>query len=235
MNRLAFKLRIAVVALVALVAGVASAWQYEDEFTLDQMGARPGGGGNWATGGKRDFKVTCAMCHVPPDAGFPNPITVNVGFAPMLGSASDGGRSYSSNQLYDVTITMNGEHLDLGMAMGNHNQMAAAFENAAGQYVGTLRSDTGFMRGGTCPATLGTTQFNAYDAGSTTVTFAGCNAIVGRGRGANAGNRTQWRFQWRAPTDGGQVIMYYGVVDASGDEKTFGDDAVSGAIVMEQN
>jgi hypothetical protein len=234
MNRLAFQLRLAVAALVALVAGVASAWQYEDEFTLDQMGSRPGGGGNWATGGKRDFKVTCAMCHIAPDAGFTNPITVNVGFSPVLGTASDGGRSYLSNQLYDVTLTMNGEHLGLAMG-GNHNQMGAAFENAAGQYVGTLRSDTGFQRGGTCPPTLGTAQFNAYDAGSTTVTFAGCNAVVGRSRGANGGGHTQWRFQWRAPTDGGQVIFYYGVVDASGDEKTFGDDTVTGSLVMEQN
>ena len=29
--------------------------------------------------------------------------------------------------------------------------------------------------------------------------------------------------------------MYYGVVDASGDEKTFGDDVVTGQWVLEQN
>lgn len=224
--------KLMVIAAVLLAAGAASAWQYEDEIILDQMGSRPGGGGNWATGGRREFKVTCVMCHVLPDAGFPNRITVNVAFTPMLGTAPDGGRSYLPNTNYDVTVSMQGEHLGIGMG-GNHNQFAASFENAQGQYVGRLRSDTGFAKGGNCPATLGNTQFNAYDAGSSTVTFAGCNAIVGRGRGANAGGRTQWRFAWQAP-DAGQVTMFYGVVDADSDEKTIGDDGVMGTLVMEQ-
>ncbi|MFO0599945.1 MAG: hypothetical protein U0228_31840 [Myxococcaceae bacterium] len=229
------KLLVRIAVVVALgVAGIASAWQYEDEFTLDQLGGRPGGGGNWSTGGKREFKVTCAMCHVS-DGGFPSPITVAFAFNPALGTAPDGGRAYVPNTNYDVTLTMNGEHLGLGMANGNHNQMGVSFETAAGQYTGRLQSDTGFSKGGTCPATLTSTQFNAYDAGSTTVTFAGCNAIVGRGRGAGAGNHTVWHFKWQAPADAGTVVMYYGVVDASGDEKTFGDDVVTGQWVLEQN
>ncbi|MBL8914701.1 MAG: hypothetical protein JNM17_28610 [Archangium sp.] len=228
------KLGVLSAVAVILVAGAAGAWQYEDEIVLDQMGSRPGGGGNWATGGRREFKVTCAMCHLLPDAGFTNRINVTVGFSPMLGTAPDGGRSYLPNTNYDVTVSMNGEHLGTIMG-GNHNQFAATFENAQGQYVGRLQSDTGFAKGGSCPATLGNPQFMAYDAGSSTVTFAGCNAIVGRGRGANAGGRTQWRFAWQAPApDAGQVTMFYGVVDADSDEKTIGDDAVMGTLVMEQ-
>ena len=226
------KFRLAFLAVVSISAA-GWAWQYEDEFTLDQMGGRPGGGGNWATGGRREFKVTCTMCHVA-DGGFPNPITATVTFTPALGTAADGGRSYLPNTGYAVTVRMNGEHLIPSMG-GNHNMMAASFEDAQGQYTGRLFSDTGFSRGGNCPATLGSSNFNAYDAGATTVTFAGCNAVVGRGRGANAGGRTQWNFWWTSPADAGQVTMYYGVTDASGDEKTFGDDSVMGTIVMERN
>ncbi|MFT3710492.1 MAG: hypothetical protein QM817_22950 [Archangium sp.] len=226
----------AVFATVVLVAGASRAWQYEDEITLDQMGARPGGSGNWATGGRSESKVACTMCHVLPDAGFPSRISVNVVFTPMLGTAADGGRSYLPNTNYDIRVSMMGEHLGpMGTSAGGHNQFGATFENAQGQYTGRLQSDTGFSRGGNCPATLTNTQFNAYDAGSTTVTFAGCNAIVGRGRGANGAGHTQWHFQWQAPADAGQVTMFYGVVDADGDEKTFGDDGVMGTVVMEQN
>ncbi|MCC6337078.1 MAG: hypothetical protein IT380_24180 [Myxococcales bacterium] len=227
------RFRLAVLG-VLLLAGAVRAWQYEDEFTLDQMGGRPGGGGNWATGGQREHKVTCVMCHVLPDAGFPSRISANVTFSPALTSAADGGSAYLRNTTYDVTVAMVGEHLGLSGTGANHNQMAASFEDGQGRYAGRLRSDTGFAKGGNCPTTLTAAHFNAYDAGSTTVTFAGCNAVVGRGRGANASGHTTWRFQWTAPDGGGPITLYYGVTDASGDEKTLGDDSVMGARVLEQ-
>ena len=64
------------------------------------------------------------MCRVR--RRLPSPITVAFAFNPVLGTAPDGGRAYVPNTNYDVTLTMNGEHLGLGMANGNHNQMGVS-------------------------------------------------------------------------------------------------------------
>lgn len=226
-----------IAVLVTLSAGGAAwAWQYEDEITLDQVGPRPGGGGNWATGGKSEFGVSCIMCHVPPDGGFAQRISVTITSNPAFGTAPDGGKGYTPGAGYVIDVTMGNEHLGFKPDGGNtsHNMFAATFENQAGAYVGTLASDTGFAKGGNCPAVLTQAHFNAYDAGSTTVTFAGCNAISGRTRGAN-GHKSAWRFRWTAPAAGqGRVFMYWGVTDGDGDEKTIGDDTLEGITVLEQ-
>jgi hypothetical protein len=226
---------------VALTATASVAWQYEDEFALDQVGGRPGGGMNFGTGSKSDFRLTCAQCHVP-DAGFTQRIDVSVAFTPPLGTAPDGGKGYTPNTTYGITVNMNNEHLgrlpDGGW--GGHNMMAATFENAAGQFTGRLISDTGFTRTGNCPATLNATVYNTYDAGETTVTFNGCNSVCGRSRAPQGvanfpSHLTQWRFSWVAPAAGaGQAWMYYGVTDGSGEEKSTGDDTVQGVLVLEQ-
>jgi hypothetical protein len=218
-------IRAAFAAAVALVATAALAWNYDDLWQYKADAARPGGGGNFATGSKTDRSLQCVHCHI----GSAGTVNLGLSFSPQLGTVN-GKPSYAPNTRYTITAALQGEHLSVGVA-GQVNNFAATFEDATGKVVGIIESDSGQKQGGPCPANI--LNSAALDAGSTTITMGDCRAIVGRGRVKT--NQTQWQFFWTAPPAGaGQVTIYWGVTDGDDKENSIGDDSKMGTMLLEQ-
>ncbi|MHB8875226.1 MAG: hypothetical protein ACYC8T_16185, partial [Myxococcaceae bacterium] len=167
--------RMLIILGAALLATSAFAWNYDDLWVYSAVGPRPGGGGNWGTGGKRDHGLTCAQCHTE-GAGT---IGLTLTFTPPLATKA-GLPAYVPGVQYTVQAAMTGEHLAIGTA-GQVNNFAVTFEGPAGQTVGALASDSG-QSTASCPANLLAAQSQALDAGSTTITAGTCHAVAGRGR-----------------------------------------------------
>ncbi len=171
-----------------------------------------GGGGIWGTGGKRDYGITCASCHVDPA----NQMTFTLSFSPPLGT----GDKYVPGQSYVVSGNMT-ETLGLNAGscngLDNRNGFAATLELASGAPAGALFSDTGPTG---CPS-----------VGTSTQTFGRCDAVV---YVANAGkDRTRWSFNWTAPSTGaGAVTLSWGAVDGNCDMMSMNDDVKTGTLTL---
>jgi hypothetical protein len=204
--------RLLALALV-LICVPAAAWDGDDYWEkAPQSAVTSGGGGIWGTGGKRDFGITCATCHVEPA----NKMAFAVMFSPALGV----GNKYTPGQAYVVSATLT-ETLGTNAAncngLDNRNGFAATFEFAAGGKAGTLGSDTGAAG---CPS-----------LGTTTMTLGRCDAIVYRA--AAAKDRTQWTFKWTAPAAGaGAVTLSWAAVDGSCDMMSMNDDVKTGTLAL---
>ena len=157
------------------------------------------------------------------------PVNLTFAFSPALVQVG-GQDAYVPGQAYAVTATMTGATLAEGL-VGNVNNFAAMFENAAGNVVGTLTSDTGQIQGTSCPANI-LNSASLPDAG-TTLLSGSCKAIYGRGRVRT--NLTQWTFTWTAPAAGtGTVTLYWGATDGDKAEDSIGDYSTNGTKVILQ-
>ncbi len=210
-------LRLLAIAAILWPAS-AAAWDSPPLWNEPADGMQPGGGGIYATGGGRDFRITCTHCHITPT----NRIDLAVAFVPAL----DTGNAYRPGQQYQVTVNLLGERLGMsgcGQFMRNVNAFAATFEDAAGQTTGTLASDAG-QSASSCPPASPTSPF----AGST-VLYGDCHAVISN----NKPNVTSWRFSWTAPSAGaGPVTLYYGGVDGNCDMSSLEDDVKEGTMSL---
>ncbi len=210
--------RALLLTIVALWPAAARAWDAPALWNAPSDGMQPGGGGIYATGGARDFRIVCTHCHIAPASR----INLSIAFAPALAA----GNAYRPGQQYQIAANLTGERLGLsgcGQFMNNVNAFAATFEDAAGQTTGTLASDAG-QSASSCPPAAPTAPL----AGTTTL-YGDCHAVVSNGRPGE----TVWRFSWTAPTAGtGPVTVYYGAVDGNCDMSSLNDDAKVGTMSL---
>lgn len=197
---------------------VALAWDGPALWNAPADGMQPGGGGIYATGGARDFRIVCSHCHISPA----NRIDLTMAFQPALAA----GNAYRPGQQYQVTAALLGERLGLsgcGQFMNNVNSFAATFEDAAGQTVGSLSSDAG-QTAASCPPAAPTAPLSG-----TTMLYGDCHAVAANGKPGV----TSWRFSWTAPAAGtGAVTLYYGGVDGNCDMSSLDDDVKVGTMSL---
>jgi hypothetical protein len=197
---------------------IASAWDTPAMWNAPADAAQPGGGGIYATGGGRDFRIVCSHCHITPA----NRINLSMDFAPALAA----GNAYRPGQQYQVTANLAGEYLGMsgcGQYMSNVNEFAASFEDAAGQTAGILASDAG-QSAAACPTQAPTAPFSG-----TTALYGDCHAVISNGKP----NETRWQFSWTAPAAGtGPVTLYYGGVDGNCDMSSLNDDVKTGTMSL---
>lgn len=177
---------------------------------------RAGGGGIYGTGGPFEFGIRCADCHIQPEGLVTLDISVSPPFQ-MVGN----DEAYLPNTAYDFTVTMLGEHKFPPNVACNTNIFAATFEDAGGNIMGALQSDSPNNSSANCPANAPSTK----PSGSTFV-YGDCHGILGIDK-----NIDQWTFRWTSPGPGaGDVTMWYGAVDGDRcSESSLGDDVVQGS------
>ncbi len=204
--------------LVAATATSASAWDGPELWYDRADAASPGGGGIFGTGGQRDHRITCLDCHVE---RVDTALDIDFRFQPALGVAG-GDATYVPGQRYRIDVTMLNETLvpPCDQYMTHTNNFAAAFENDAGQIVGTLESDSGQSQAA-CP-----TNYPRPTAG-TTALYRDCETIFSKG----TEDATTWTFYWTAPLTG-TVRLYYGAVDGDCMMTSLGDAAINGRRTM---
>jgi hypothetical protein len=213
----------ATLALMFLWAAPVRAWDGPGLWESPANGPQPGGGGVWGAGGKRDFGISCAHCHVQNDAV--KQVDLQLTWNPPLQNIA-GQAAYSPSKTYSITATMVNEHLGLsgcGPYTSNVNNFAVGFETGAGATAGTLVGDYG--RGDACPPTLPSPP----PAGMTTMTYGDCHALASSG----GPGKTSWTFQWLSPAAGGGAIsVHWGVVDGNCDMMSMADDVKVGTQVL---
>lgn len=189
--------------------------------------ARAGAGGIYGTGSSRDFGISCAHCHIKA----PGKIDVTITPTPAW-NMKNGMPAYVPGAKYDITVTMipgAGGELKGSVATNNLNGFAATFEDASGNAVGMLTTDTNpVITSQNCTATAPATN---PMVGTTYLygTAGACYNIVFIPR---PGPTTVWKFSWTAPAAGkGQVTMFYGVVDGDADgSNSQNDDVKQGTL-----
>ncbi len=219
MNRILFFVTILISSM--LMSASAFAWDSASLWYDPAEGAKatpydimPGGGGVLATGGQSDFAITCANCHIKGATGYG---AIGLTITPALPTM------YKPGMKYDFTVKMTGEHLGMGMCdqyvLGNINQFAMTFEDAAGKPVGTLSTDYGTSSA--CPkAAPDPKTFKG-----STYLYSDCRAVIS----TPEPNRTSWTFSWTAPTKGsGGITAFWGAVDGDCMMDSKMDDVVVG-------
>lgn len=212
--------------LATLVASRALAWELPCNWTSDTttLANEAGGGGLFATGGKRDYSVKCSACHqqtlVTPAPGL---IDTTVSFLPPLGTVGT-VKTFTPAQRYEVTVTLTGESLGLsGCGTQEHvNTFAATFEDAAGNTVGLIESDTGQSSTSCLTGLTSQSCFGPLPAtGGTTFMAGDCHAVAGYGE-----NRTTWKFYWTPPAGTAltEATLFWGAVDGDCKLNSIGDD-----------
>lgn len=206
-----------------LLAAPVRAWDGPALWESPANAAQPGGGGVWGVGGKRDFGVSCAHCHVENDPV--KKVDLQFAWNPPLQSIA-GQAAYSPGKTYSITATLVNEHLGLsgcGAYTSNVNNFAVGFENGAGATAGILVGDYG--RGDACPPTLPSPP----PAGMNTMTYGDCHALASAG----GAGKTTWTFQWLSPAAGsGPVAVHWGVVDGNCDMMSMNDDVKVGTTML---
>lgn len=178
---------------------------------------RAGAEGIYGTGGRSDYGIQCAHCHI----GAAGMIDVQVTAMPPFATQGN-DQTYSPGQLYDIQVTLLNEHLWINMPMGNNNGFAATFEDPGGVIMGALFDDAG-NTSTNCPAAA-----PVPPPVSTTYVWGDCHGVV-YNHADMVFNVTAWSFQWQAPAVGaGEVTMWYGVVDGDGKETGLDDDVKQG-------
>ena len=208
-------------ALITLTTTrIASAWDGYNNWCDPASGKTAGGGGIIATGGARDYKITCAHCHIKAEGK----IDAKIDFTPPLPKIGD-QESYEPGQPYQVSVTLLGEHLGLtgcDQYANNQNNFAASIENASGEVAGTIASDSG-QTSASCPQTL------ASKPTGTTAMCGRCEAIFS----VDSDAATSWSFSWTAPPAGsGPLTLYYGVTDGNCMMDSMDDDTKVGTVKL---
>jgi len=193
------------------------------------MGAfMPGGGGIYGTGGARDYRISCASCHVN-DQKQQGQIDARLTFTPSLESVG-GQQAYAPGKPYTVTVELlNEQRGKTGCGpyvTGNINNFAASIEDSAGKSAGILGSDTG-QSAAACPKAM-----PVLTSGST-ILYGDCHAVTSMGSDKRNINSTSWTFQWTAPAAGaGLITVYWGVVDGDCMMDSLGDDVKVGTTKL---
>jgi hypothetical protein len=197
-------------ATVLLPAAAALAFPFGSSWHMPADGVRAGAGGLYGLGSVTDWGVTCAHCHVG-GAG-----TIGVTIAPTPAwQLVNNVEAYKPGQLYNITLTMTGEHKGLNQGNNNLTGMAFTVEDAAGAVKGVLGTDNG-VSSASCPPT-----YPAQDPAGSTYVYGDCHGVLF----VPHPNATSWTFSWTAPpAGGGQLTLYYGVVDGDANGKSSKDD-----------
>src|SRR5215831_7050369 len=129
---------VAAFAVILTASGLARAWDGPGMWYQSATGGPggapgPGGGGILGTGGAGDHNITCAHCHIKGADGY-GTVDMKVDFNPQIGT------SYKLGQTYQVTLTLENEHLGKTGGCTNINEFAAAFEDDSGNRAGALRA-----------------------------------------------------------------------------------------------
>lgn len=234
--------RLAVLCAV-VAATTALAWNHEyawHDAAAPTVAGKPGGGSLFGTGGQSEGGVQCAHCHTPKGTNPANPLKVLVTFNPALTGASawtgsvDGftqqaGR-YAPGTNYTVNVSLLNEHFTWPDGGPQDNNFAAVFEDASGNRVGTLTTDTNITTSN-CP----TARPVPGPTTGTTHMYRNCDLVFSR---FPATGLSGWSFTWRSPADAGVVTMFLGAVDGNGNDRTRGrdggpdDDVVMGKVVL---
>lgn len=226
--------KLLIISLVSLMALPASAWEIPCNWTntTTSVADEAGGGGLFATGGKRDYSVTCSACHLEtlttPARG---QIDTTLTFVPALGTVGT-VKTFTPGQRYEVTVTLVGEYLGLsgcGTAE-NINTFTATVEDPAGNTFGLLESDTG-QSSNACLTGLSSANCNGSlpATGGTTFMAGDCHAVAGYGTA-----RTTWKFYWTPPaaTTATDVTFYWGAVDGDCKMNSLKDDVKERTFVV---
>jgi len=227
--------RIAIIGGLAL-AGVATAGALRAFPNVGNWSDDPsqsvhcGNGGIWATGGKKDWGISCVHCHIPGPGNPQGMIAATVSASPAFT-----GNKYVPGTNYVVTVNLVGEYLGKANASeiaNNKNGMTATFEDANGGALGNLLGDSQ----SSCPAAAPVLPDPALGA-TYTWAYGDCHAVAGLGvQGTGPAPNitlTKWNFKWKAPAAGkGTATMFYGVVDGNSDKTSLGDDVKMGTLVL---
>jgi len=212
---------LALLSLVLLATERVLAWDNPQSWYNDAHGKDPGGGGLIGTGGKRDYTIQCLHCHIEPQKKIDGVFSPNPAFQSV-----DGSVGYEPGRRYEITASLIGEYLGTtgcGQYMTHTNNFVATFENAAGEPIGLLESDTG-QSSANCPAVAPEPTFG------TTITYAECRAVMPH---KNVASATEWTFYWTAPPAGtGEVTLYGGFVDGDCRMNSLGDDVKMVTVVL---
>lgn len=206
-----------------LVAQHARAFDGYDHWYSPANAAIPGAGGVTGTGARSDYAIHCGHCHI--DA--PGMIDASVTFNPPLTKLGNDD-VYAPGQAYQVTVNLLGEYLgrggvaECGQYGMNINQFAAKFEDADGNAVGSLVTDSGLTSANCVPMLTDKPP-------GTVMTYGDCKAAIA----IDNENRTMWTFQWTAPAGGeGALTMYYGVTDGNCSMDSYDDDTIVATVQM---
>jgi hypothetical protein len=198
------------IAIVAVCAGRAEAWDGPGMWYRAANDDNPGGGGILGTGGRHDHGITCRDCHV--ERRDEPALALAFAFNPPLAN-----NTYVPNQRYTVTATMTGAQLGRPCGMQytmNTDNFAASFEDDNGAPAGVVWSDS--QAAGSCPVD----PPPPTDPGTTAVA-GDCHVIFSKGNP----DTDVWTFTWTAPASG-TVHMFYGGVDGDCDMMSMGDATV---------
>lgn len=212
----------------------AYAWEIPCNWTNDTttVANEAGGGGLFATGGKRDYSVGCAACHqetltTPARGMIGSTLTFNPPLA-MVGTV----RTFMPGQRYEVTVTLTGEYLGLSNCgtAENINTFAATVEDAAGNTAGLIESDTG-QSSNACLTGLSSMNCNGTlpATGGTTFMAGDCHAVAGYGA-----DRTTWKFYWTPPAGTAltDATFFWGAVDGDCKMNSLKDDVKQSQLAV---
>lgn len=209
-----------------LVSLPALAWEIPCNWTNDTTTAanEAGGGGLFATGGKRDYGVKCSACHQETlTTGPRGMIDTTLTFVPALGMVGT-VPTFTPGQRYEVTVALSGETLGLSNcgAAENINTFAATVEDPSGATAGLIESDTG-QSSSACLTGLSSMNCNGTlpATGGTTFMAGDCHAVAGYGQ-----NRTTWKFYWTPPAGTAltDATFFWGAVDGDCKMNSLKDD-----------
>ncbi len=145
------------------------------------------------------------------------------------GFTQQAGR-YSPSTNYTVNVALLNEQFTWPDGGPRDNNFAAVFEDASGNRVGTLTTDTNISTSN-CP----TARPVPGPTTGTTYMYRNCDVIFSR---FPATGLSGWSFTWRSPADAGVVTMFLGAVDGNANDRTRGrdggpdDDVVMGKVVL---
>lgn len=220
-------------AVVVLGAGATVAWTPEYAWhdvaaNTPNASAKPGGGGIYGTGALKDGRVKCGDCHRvnAPNPNPATPLTAQFTFLPPLGASN----KYTAGTRYRITVAMQNEHFFMPDGGAGQNGFAASFEDAQGNIVGVLESDSGQIQT-SCSPTLPT-----LPALGTTVLYGDCHGILPR---AAVESFSTWVFFWTAPAAStGNINLFWGMTDGNQNDRSISmdggpdDDTKSGTIAL---
>jgi hypothetical protein len=224
--------------ILSIVSLPALAWEIPCNWTNDTTTAanEAGGGGLFATGGKKDYSITCSACHLEtlttPAA---STIDTNLAFVPALTMVGN-VPTFMPGQRYQVTVTLTGENRGMsgcGSPSDNINTFALTVEDATGATIGLLESDTGQS---STSCLTGLSSMNCMGtlpmSGGTTFMAGDCHAVAGYGS-----NRTTWTFFWTAPsgTATTEVTFFWGAVDGDCKMNSLRDEVKEKRLVVRRS
>lgn len=208
-------------AAVLLPASAALAFPFGNSWHMPADGTRAGAGGIYGLGSVTDWGITCAHCHTNGMGTIGATVTPTPAWQVV-----NNVEAYKPGQVYNITLTMTGEHKGLNQGMDNLNGMAFSVEDAAGAVKGVLGTDNN-VSSASCPA-----AYPAQDPAGSTYVYGDCHGVIF----VPKANTTSWTFSWTAPAAGaGPLTVYYGVVDGDSNGKSSKDDDTKmGTIKLSQ-